>query len=269
MEFPFEPRKIWALTKRDIHNWTSYKSQAVTFILTSLIGIASWGFNATYRNVPVPQYNTDYVSFLVVGILISNLILPLQQGLQRRLNPWTLETILMSGVSTPTFVLGTVMWTYIISVVLLIPQIILGVYFFGAHLAVNLISFVVAIFISSLIVFSLAVISTGMRIVTKVTDPVTWGLTVSASLLSGMTFPVQHLNDYVPGLSTVSWILPQTWVYHIIRLAALDNASLLDPSVAISFLVATAFALVMIPLAFGIYRWGLNRAKRDGTLGWY
>lgn len=269
MEIPFEPRKIWALTKRDMYSWASYKSQAVTMILTSVIGIASWGYNATYRNVPVPQYNTDYVSFLVVGILISNLILPLQQGLQRRINPWTLETILMSGVRTPTFVLGTVMWTYFISVALLIPQIFIGVYVFGAHLAINPLSFVIALLISSLIVFSLAVISTGMRLVTKVTDPVTWALTLSASLLSGMTFPIQHLNDYVPGLSTISWLLPQTWIYHVVRLASLENASLLNPSVAIAFSIAAGFAVIMVPIAFGIYRWGLNRAKRDGTLGWY
>ena len=205
----------------------------------------------------------------MVGILVGNLVLPLGQGIERRLNPWTLETILMSGVNTSTFVLGTVLWGYILSSLLFIPQAFFGIYFFGAHLDVNPVSLLVAIATSSLIVFSLSIISTGVRMVTKVTDPVTWSLGVLQALLAGMTFPVQYLDTYLPGLSSISWILPQTWIYHVVRLSTLEAGSLLTPDVAFSFLVTLAYALVLIPLALSVYRWGLRRAKSDGTLGWY
>jgi ABC-2 type transporter. len=269
MESPLDFRKVWALVRRDATNWASYKSQIVTTILTALVGIGSWGLNATFRNVAVPEYNTDYVSFLIIGILVSNLIMPLSQGIQRTINPWTLETILMTGIRTPTFVLGTVAFGYILSVVLFIPQMIIGIYIFGAHLDVNILSLIVAVLISSIIVFSLAIITTGIRIVTKVSDPVTWALNFAQQLLSGMTYPVQHLNDFYPGLSTISWFLPQTWIYHIVRLASLTDASLLNPSIAESFLITSAFAIVLFPLSFRVFRWGMRRAKRDGTLGWY
>lgn len=269
MQSPIEFRKVWALTKRDIYNWSSYKSQILTTVATSVIGVASWGINADYRNVAVPQYNTDYVSFLIVGILVTNLILPLGSGVQRQLNPWTLETILMTGIKTPTFVLGTALWTYIISILLFVPQLYLGIYAFGANLVVNFLSLAVAVLISSLIIFCLAMISTGIRIVTKVTDPVTWALTVAASVLAGMTYPVSQLNNYVPGLSTVAWILPQTWIYHIMRLSTLEAGSLLNAGVAEAFLATFCYAVILVPVSFWVYRWGMNRAKRDGTLGWY
>lgn len=269
MQSPLEFSKVWALTKRDIYNWSTYKSQIFTTLATSIIGVASWGINADYRNVSVPQYNTDYVSFLIVGILVTNLVLPLGSGVQKQLNPWTLETILMTGIKTPTFVLGTSLWTYILSVVLFVPQLYLGIYVFGAHLVINYVSLIVAVMISSLIIFCLAMISTGIRIVTKVTDPVTWGLTVAASLLAGMTYPVSQLNNYIPGLSTVSWILPQTWIYHIMRLSTLEAGSLLDVGIAEAFIVTLCYALVLVPISVSVYRWGLNRAKKDGTLGWY
>ena len=269
MQSPIEFGKVWALTKRDIYNWSTYKSQILTTVAASIIGVASWGVNADYRNIAVPQYNTDYVSFLIVGILVTNLILPLGSGVQKQLNPWTLETILMTGIQTPTFVLGTSLWTYILSVVLFVPQLYLGIYAFGAHLVVNYVSLVVSVLISSLIIFCLAMISTGIRIVTKVTDPVTWGLAMAASLLSGMTYPVSQLNNYIPGLSTVSWLLPQTWIYHIVRLSSLEAGSLLNPQVAEAFLVTLGYAVVLVPISVVIYRWGLNRAKKDGTLGWY
>jgi hypothetical protein len=241
----------------------------ITTFLATAVGVLSWGFNATYRNRTVAEYNTDYVSFLIIGILVASVVLSLGQGLSRRIRPWTMETILMTGLRTPTFILGTVLWTYLLSAILFVPQLLVGIYWFKAHLVVNFLSLVVSVLISSFIVFSLSMIATGFRLVTKVNDPITWGLNVAQQLLSGMTFPVSHLNDYVPGLSTVSWLLPYTWIYHITRLAALTGGSLTDPSVAWSFLAATIFAMALFPLALYLFRWSLRRAKRDGTLGWY
>jgi ABC-2 type transport system permease protein len=266
---PLELRKIRALAKRDFYDWSSYKNQTVTTILAAGVGLASWGLNASYRNVRVPEYNSDFVSFLVVGILVGSIIMSLGAGLDRRIKPWTVETLLMTGIRTPTFVLGAVTWTYILSAILFIPQVLLSIYVFKAGFSVDPLSLVVAIVISSTIVFSLSMIATGLRLVTKVNDPITWGLAVAAQVLSGMTFPISHLDTYLPGLSTVSWFLPQTWIYHIIRLSSLTKGSLLDPNVALSFLGATIFALLLLPLATFVFRWGLKRAKRDGTLGWY
>ncbi|MEM0117537.1 MAG: hypothetical protein QXV32_03745 [Conexivisphaerales archaeon] len=267
MEIPIEFDKVWAMAKRDMARWSTYKTQAMISVLGGALGIISWGLNSTYVNRPVTEYNTNYVSFLIVGVLISSLILPLQQGVQNRISPFTIETILMAGLRTPTFILGTVIWPYLLSVILFIPQLVVAVVYFKAQLIINPISFLLSLLISGSIIFSLAMISTAFRIVTKTSDPVTWGLNVAASIFSGMTFPVQYLNNFVPGLSNVSWLLPQTWVYHIVRLATLTGASIFDPSVAVAFLTAAMFGTVLLPLGFYTFKWGLNRAKRDGSLG--
>ncbi len=269
MSLTGEARKIVALARRDMFQWLSYRSQMFTTLATAVLGIASWGFIATFRNVPIPEYNTDYVSFLMVGIIVSSGILPLSKGLQRRLNPWTLETILMTGVKPITFVVGIVSFTYLLAVALMIPQLALGIYIFGAVLNMNLLSLILAISISSIIIFSLAMISTGIRIVTKVSDPVSWAVTTAGSLFAGMLFPISHLDSFIPGFSTFSWILPHTWIFHIVRLSALSRGSLLDPQVALSFLGASVFAIVMFPIGLYVFKWGIRRAKRDGTLGWY
>lgn len=264
-----EAQKIWAMTIKDMRHWTSYKSQMVTTITSALIGMASWGFIATFRNVPIPEYETDYVSYLMIGIILSSGIFPISKGLQRRLNPWTLETILMTGIRKPTFILGVISWTYLLSVTFMVPQILLGIFIFGATLNVNLLSLILALIISSLIVFSLAMITTGIRIVTKVSDPVSWALTTGGSLFAGMTFPISHLDNFIPGFSTFSWILPHTWIYHIVRLSSLSAGSIFTPQVFYSFLGATAFVVLMFPMGIYVFNWGLRRAKRDGTLGWY
>lgn len=269
MESPIEFSKAWALIMRDVRNWTSYKSQMLTSVAGAMIGIASWGLIGTYNVTSVPQYGTNYVTFLVSGIIIGNVLLPVSSGVSRRLSPWSIETILMTGISAPTYVLGTAGWNYLLAMIFTVPQIIVTLILFPLEFNVNPVSFVVAFFISTAIMFSIGMISTGIRLVTKVTDPVTWFLGVAQNLLAGMTFPVSHLNSIYPGLSNVSWFIPQTWIYDTMRLSVLSGGSLLEPSVAWAFAGALVVALIMVPLGVYVFRWGLIRAKKEGNIGWY
>ena len=271
MEIPIGIKQIIAFTKRDFHSWTTYRATVITQIINIFIGVFSWGVGAAYVQKPVSEmYGSDYISFLVVGIAIGNLIMPLVQGVQSQLNPWTLETVLMTGISTTVFIVGNVMWTYIFSVITFIPYLIIGIYFFNVRLNANIPSVIVAFLISAAIMMGLAMISTGLRIVTKSTDPVTWAINVLQNLFAGVTFPVIYLNTiFFPGASTISWFLPQTWVYHLCRLSMLNNASLFDPNAAIDFLKGSVFAVMLFPIGYRIFRWGVDRSKREGTLGWY
>ncbi|UCH42228.1 MAG: ABC transporter permease [Dehalococcoidales bacterium] len=271
MEMPIELKQIIAFTKRDFQTWTTYKTAMYTQLINILIGVFSWGIGATYVQKPVKEmYDSDYISFLIAGIAISNLIMPLVQGVSRELNPWTLETVLMTGIKMPVFVIGNVLWTYIFSVFTFIPYLIIGIYVFGAKLSVNIPAAIAAFTISAVIMVSLAMISTGIRIVTKSTDPITWAINVLQNLLSGVSFPVIFLDTiFFPGVSTISWFLPQTWVYHLCRLAMLTNPSLSDPEIMMDFLKGSLFAVVLLPVGYRILKWGIDRSKKEGTLGWY
>lgn len=271
MEIPIELKQIIAFTKRDFYSWTTYKTAVITQLINIFIGVFSWGVSATYVQKPVNEmYGSDYISFLVVGIAIGILIMPLVQGVERQLNPWTLETILMTGISTSVFVIGNIMWTFIFSIITFIPYLLIGIYVFNARLSANIPSAIVAFTISAAILIGLAMISTGLRIVTKSTDPITWAINVLQNLFAGVSFPVVYLDTiFFPGVSTISWLLPQTWVYHLCRLSMLTNASLLDPKILIDFLKGSIFAFILFPIGYRIFRWGVARSKREGTLGWY
>ena len=270
MEIPIELKQIIAFTKRDFYSWTTYRALVITQIINIFIGVFSWGVGAAYVQKPVIEmYGSDYISFLLVGIAVGNLILPLAQGFQA-LNPWTLETILMTGISTTVFVIGNVMWTYLFSIITFIPYLLIGIYFFNVKLNVNIPSVIVAFTISAAILIGLAMISTGLRIVTKSTDPITWMINVLQNLLAGVAFPVVYLDTiFFPGASSVSWLLPQTWVYHLCRLSMLTNPSLLNPAILVEFLKGFIFAIILLPVGYKIFQWGLTRSKREGTLGWY
>jgi len=261
-------RQIAAFAKRDFFRWSTYRTAVMTQLITILVGILSWGVVATYVNRPVPEYDTDFISFLIVGLCIGNIVMPLVQGVER-LNPWTLETILMTGIRIPVFVVGNVSWNYIFSVIVFIPQLIIGVKWFNAKLNIDVYSTVLAFALSAAILIGLAMISTGMRIVTKSTDPVTWMINTVQQLLAGISFPVQFLDKMLPGVSTISWFLPQTWIYHSCRLAMLKNLPLTDPQMQHALLVDGVFAVFLFTVGYNVLKWGLNRSKKDGTLGWF
>jgi ABC-2 type transport system permease protein len=271
MKIPMALRQIIGFTKRDFLSWATYKTAVMTQLIGIFIAVFAWGVSAAYVQKPVAEmYSSDYISFLVVGVAVSNLIMPLAQGVERQLNPWTLETIFMTGVGTPIFVLGNVMWTYIISVISFIPYLVIGTLVFHAQLNVNMISAALAFAISAAILIGLAMISTGIRIVTKSTDPITWAVNILQNLFAGVMFPVVFLDTiFFTGASTISWFLPQTWVYHLCRLSMLTNASLSDPAIMLTFIQGAAFAALLLPLGYFVFQWGVKRAKREGTLGWY
>jgi hypothetical protein len=271
MGIPIALKQIIAFTKRDFLSWTTYRTVVLTQVIGIFIAVFSWGVGASYVQKPVAEmYSSDYISFLIVGLAVGNLIMPLAQGVERQLNPWTLETIFMTGVGTPVFVLGNVMWSYIFSAISFIPYIVIGTFLFHAHLNPNIPSTILAFIISAGILMGLAMISTGIRIVTKSTDPITWAVNVLQNLFAGIMFPVIFLDAiFFPGASTISWFLPQTWVYHLCRLAMLTDASLADTTIQLTFLGGALFALVLLPVGYKIFIWGVNKAKRDGTLGWY
>ena len=263
--------------RRDMNNWASYKTQVTVSILGSLVGFASWGFNASYRNVtvtfqsfnPTPVYQISYLAYIVTGILVSNVVLSLTSGVTGGLRPWALESIMMTGMRPSTFVLGTVAWSYLLSVLLFIPQLLIGIFFFQVGLDVNILSFILSIMVSGVIVLGISMASVGMRLVTKGPDPILWVIGISMALLSGVTFPVQFLNNYFPGIIYISWALPYTWIFDIVRLSTLTGASILDPAVATAFLISLAYAIVLVPVGLYLFSWGLRRAKKQGTLGWW
>ncbi|MDA4119815.1 MAG: ABC transporter permease [Thaumarchaeota archaeon] len=268
---------VYALVRKDASNWSSYKLQIVIAILGALIGFTSWGFNAAYRDItvpftglfPTPVYQISYLSFIVSGILVSNVVLSLTGGVTSGLRPWMLESILMTGIRPATFVLGTVAWSYFLSLVFFFPQLLIGLLFFNVSLDVNPLSLIISIMISGVMVFGLSMASVGVRLVTKITDPINWVLGISMALLSGQTFPVQYLNNYFPGITYVSWALPYTWVFIMIRLSTLTGASIFDPGIAIPMLIGLVYAAVLVPAGLYFFRWGLRRAKKQGTLGFY
>nr|MDO8085539.1 hypothetical protein [Candidatus Sigynarchaeum springense] len=49
----------------------------------------------------------------------------------------------------------------------------------------------------------------------------------------------------------------------------LTNPSLLDPTLRLNFGIGAAFAAVLFPAGYKIFKWGFDKSKKEGALGWF
>jgi ABC-2 type transport system permease protein len=111
----------------------------------------------------------------------------------------------------------------------------------------------------ALLGFGLA--STGIVLVSKRGDPITWVLTTLTGLISGVLYPVAMLPDWI---QKVSYALPTTQALAALRLALLQHAGIAELAAPLSALLL--WGCISLPAGLLILRWGSVRRVRRGVL---
>src|SRR5208283_1045767 len=188
-----ELEKIYFFMKRDIISFSTYKTNIVVLILTALFGALSYAFlgsNATMQSV-VQYDHTTLITFLIIGLAFNTYLGQSLTLVQKTINPWALEEVLVSPTSLTTFIVGSSIWGFIWSTGVVIIYLAVGVFIFGIVLSVNILGtiIVLALGIGTFIGFSM--IGAGILILTKQGDPVTALITIGTSLFGNVLFPPQ------------------------------------------------------------------------------
>jgi ABC-2 type transport system permease protein len=107
----------------------------------------------------------------------------------------------------------------------------------------------------------LGVLSAGYAILFKRGNPVKWFFLGGAGLVSGVMYPVSVLP---PALQFVARLVPVTYSLEGMRLALLQNTSIVDLWPDLRALLL--FAVVLLPISLAVFSWALRRTKITGTL---
>jgi ABC-2 type transport system permease protein len=200
---------------------------------------------------------------LLIGLAFSTYLSQSLTLVQKTINPWALEEVLVSPTRLLTFIVGSSMWGFIWSTGVVVVYLGIGVLFFGVILDINLIGtlIVLALGISTFLGFSM--IGAGILIVTKQGDPVTAFITILTTLFGNVLFPPQVLPQ---ALQFIAYILPQYYFFTSIRLV-LTGATL--TTVLPYILVLVLMCAIFLPLGYFIYSYCLKTARKNGTLSWF
>jgi ABC-2 type transport system permease protein len=260
-----ELEKIYYFMKRDIISFSTYKTNIAILVATALFGALSFaylGSNASMQAV-LELYNMDLTTYLLIGLAFNSYLSQSLTLVQKTINPWALEEVLVSPTSLRTFIVGSSLWGFIWSTAVVVVYLTIGVFIFGISLNINVLGtlIVLALGIGTFIGFSM--IGAGILILTKQGDPVTALITIATTLFGNVLFPPQVMPA---ALQAISYLLPQYYFFTSIRLM-LTGWTI--PMILPYLLVLALMCAVILPLGYGVYAWCLKTARKNGTLSWF
>ncbi|MFB3888712.1 MAG: ABC transporter permease [Candidatus Bathyarchaeia archaeon] len=260
-----ELEKIYYFMKRDIISFSSYKTNMVLMVLSALFGALSYaylGANAQMQSV-LEMYHMDLTTYLIIGIAFNTYLSQSLTLVQRTINPWSLEEVLVSPTGLFTFIVGSSLWGFIWSTGVIAIYLAVGILAFGVVLSVNLLGTILVVALGILTFIGFSMVGAGILILTKQGDPVTTLITIATSLFGNVLFPPQVMPVQ---LQMISYFVPQYYFFTCIRLV-LTGSSL--QMILPDLLVLIIMCAVILPLGYLVYSWCLRTARKNGTLSWF
>jgi ABC-2 type transport system permease protein len=257
--------KIYYFMKRDIISFSTYKTNIILSVVSALFGALSYAFLGANATVPsvTQAYNMPFTTYLLIGLAFNTYLSQSLTLVQRTINPWSLEEVLVSPTGLVTFIVGSSLWGFIWSTLVIAVYLAVGIFAFGVILSVNIIGtiLVVGLGIGTFIGFSM--IGAGILILTKQGDPITTIITIATNLFGNVLFPPAVMPVQ---LQIVSFFVPQYYFFTCIRPMLTGQAiGAILPDLA----VLTLMCIIILPLGYLIYAWCLKTARKSGTLSWF
>lgn len=266
-------RQLWSFLVRDYRTEISYR---LSFIL-NLSGIFFSAFTFFFiseligdvANPYLKEFDGDYFSFVIIGIAFSGYfgvgLTGFSRALREAQTTGTLEAMIMTPLPMSTLVIGSALWSYVMTTLRVFVFLLLGVVVFTLDLSgANYLGALVILLLSIVAFASIGIIAAGIIMVIKRGEPLTSLLSAFANLVGGIYYPVAILPE---GLQFIARLLPITYAVRAMRLALLAGASweALLPDI----LALVVFMVVLFPLALLVFQRAVEQARIEGSLAHY
>jgi len=239
-------------------------------ILNIVIGIASYYFVFKYFlfNEVVTEYNQTPLSFIILGMATNSLLITAMHSFYAAVNnvyyKRILEKVLTTTTSPYTLFIGSVISSFLPSIVTTITYLVTGAVFFGARygnlsnagiaLAVLVVGVMctlgVGVFLAGLFCISPLFRQSSNFIMTLIN--------LFTTTFTGAMFPVRILPWWI---RAISYLFPQTYTIELVRLAlAYGSSSLPLDKIGGLLISGTVFMLVGV----FILKKGLYRIRKEG-----
>ncbi|MCI0634855.1 MAG: ABC transporter permease, partial [Actinobacteria bacterium] len=177
----------------------------------------------------------------------------------------TLETLLVAPRDPRLLLVCGAVWPFLFATAQLVVYLVLGVVLFSADLPLDRIVLAGGMTLLTILVFSsLGLAAAAVIVVTKRVGPLLAMASAVFALFGGVLYPISVL----PGpLRIIARMLPMSYGLEGVRLSFVDDL----PAGAITrdAIVLVVASAVLIPLALQLFEWGVNRARRTGSLAQY
>jgi ABC-2 type transport system permease protein len=265
-------RRVRAFVVRDFQLALSYRLQFVFQVLQVLFAVTTLFFiSKIFEGGTVTRYSqwNDPLAAWIIGLAFLNYFMTgfssLANAIRQEQMQGTLEGVLMTPVSVPTFIVASsaydfVSATFFSSLYLLFGWLFCGVQYRGNYLLALL--FLVS---TTLVLASLGILSASFAIVFKRGDPFAILVATSSTLFSGVFFPTQLIREYAGDVvGKIPLALPFTYGLDGLRRVLIQGQSF--DEVREPLFVLLTFLAVLLPFSVWVFSRAVRRAKREGSL---
>ena len=266
-------RAVWAIAWKNWLHFIRYPLNAIFRVLQPLMWLTpiyflGQSFRTAEGNVGFAAYagTSDYMSFILVGSILSSYISSVFWGMGYALKTEMDEGVMESNWLTPVprfaFLIGQTITNLITTTVVNVGILALGWWLFGFTITGSVWQAILVVLPMLLALYgfgfafaTLVLLIRDANMLVDVSDYV-------VTLLSGSQFPVQVLPGF---LLPIALALPLTYGFDVVRGILIQSKTLLPISYEIGILLL--FMAVTVPAGYAIFRTVERRIKRLGTLG--
>lgn len=266
-------RAIYAVTAKDWRQFWRYPLNAVSSTLQPLVWLtpvyfmgAAFSVNGKALGFAGYTGTTDYISFILIGTVLSNFISAVFWGmgyaLKNDMDSGVLESNWLAPIPRPVLLIGHTLTNLFVTTITSLIMLAVGALLFGFQVNGNTLA-AVAIAIPMLLGlygfgFMFAAIVLVMREANTLTDVGSF----LVQIFSGANFPVTVLPRW---LLPIALALPLTYGFDAVR-GVLINTNTLLP-IVLEYIVMLVFMIAMIAIGLLAFRRLERYVRQRGTLG--
>lgn len=268
---------FWAVTRREWTIFLRYPSWVIAlfiwpmifpmaYLLTAraLSGVDGSGLAQFQANTGV----SDYIGYIAVGTTIwmwQNIVLwEIGFALRNEQMRGTLESNWLSPTWRFSFLMGSTLPQIVSMVMFMTVAVLEFSLFFGVRFQGSLWLALLVILVSIPSIYGLGFAFASVVITAKEANAFVFLVRGLVMIFCGITFPVALLPEW---MHSVAYWLPQTYVIHAMRLAALSPATLAD--LLPDLLPLLGFGAFWLTAGYLLFNWMERRARQTGSIGQY
>ena len=265
------------MLKRQFSVWTFFSVPFLLDIIGMLAEIAVFFYIANFVGQAASPYliefGVSYATFMIVGIALNSYLTIALTSMYNSLCDGYfgggLEFYLSSPIGIWVYLSSSLLFSYFRATLRVVFYFLFGVFLFGITLNVNIFSSLLVMFLAITAVTGLGFIgaSTFSLIEAKgYTNPVQWIVGMLVGIVSGVYIPLGLLEKQAPWLLNLSYLLPQTYALRALRYTFLKGAPVTNPLVLNDIITLTFFIMILIPSGILLFKKGLEKDEREGTI---
>lgn len=246
-----------------IYELTAYKAAFVMNMLNLLFAILAYallGNSIEYQRGLSFYGDATPVGFILTGVALDVISTPVYRAAKNSISPENFDEIHLIPLPIWFQTIKNNIFSCIWGVIQFIIYMIVGA-MFNMQLKMNIFTVIILYLLLCVFYSGIGLISSGIVLIIKKGDPVDWFMRILASLLSGELFPVHSLPKWV---QPISWVLPQTWIYYLLRLAFFSEISIIH--IWKELLILVTGAVVTFLLGLYIQKIGVRKCRKEGVI---